>query len=447
MAQIIRIEDVGAHVDQQVTVQGWLQLKTGKGKLQFLRVRDGTGFVQAVIFKGNVSEEIFEAAKRMPLESSLIVTGNVRADPRAPGTPGGFELDVRDLQVVQESEEYPIAPKEHGVEFLMDNRHLWLRSSRQWAILRVRATIVKAMRDWLDNNGFILVDTPILTPSAAEGTTTLFKTDFHGEDAFLAQTGQLYNEADIFAFGRVYCFGPTFRAEKSKTRRHLQEFWMVEPEIAFCKLEQLLEIEEQYVSYIVQTTLKECAAELKLLERDTTHLERVVAPFHRISYDRAVEMINEAANQGVTVPPNDDPLPPIEWGGDFGSPHETYIASQFDKPVFVHHYPTAVKAFYMEPEPGRPEVCRSADLLAPEGYGEIIGGSERMSDPEVLLAAIDRHGLPREAYQWYIDLRRYGSVPHSGFGLGVERTVSWICGLDHIRETIAFPRMLGRFRP
>ena len=447
MAQIIRIEDVGAHVDQQVTVQGWLQLKTGKGKLQFLRVRDGTGFIQAVIFKGNVSEEIFEAAKRMPLESSLIVTGNVRADPRAPGTPGGFELDVRDLQVVQESEEYPIAPKEHGVEFLMDNRHLWLRSSRQWAILRVRATIVKAMRDWLDNNGFILVDTPILTPSAAEGTTTLFKTDFHGEDAFLAQTGQLYNEADIFAFGRVYCFGPTFRAEKSKTRRHLQEFWMVEPEIAFCKLEQLLEIEEQYVSYIVQTTLKECAAELKLLERDTTHLERVVAPFHRISYDRAVEMINEAANQGVTVPPNDDPLPPIEWGGDFGSPHETYIASQFDKPVFVHHYPTAVKAFYMEPEPGRPQVCRSADLLAPEGYGEIIGGSERMSDPEVLLAAIDRHGLPREAYQWYIDLRRYGSVPHSGFGLGVERTVSWICGLDHIRETIAFPRMLGRLRP
>ncbi|MCU0509049.1 MAG: asparagine--tRNA ligase [Anaerolineae bacterium] len=447
MAEIVRIANIAAHVGEQVTLEGWLQLKTGKGKLQFLRVRDGTGFIQAVIFKPNVSEEVFEAAKRMPLESSLIITGNVKADERAPGVPGGFELDVTDLTVVQESEEYPIAPKEHGVEFLMDNRHLWLRSSRQWAILRVRARIIRAMRDWLDDNGFILVDTPILTPSAAEGTTTLFKTDFHGEDAFLAQTGQLYNEANIFAFGRVYCFGPTFRAEKSKTRRHLQEFWMVEPEIAYCKLEQLLEIEEQYVSYIVQTILKECAAELKLLERDTTHLERVVAPFYRISYDDAVQMINKAAGEGVTVPPNDDPLPPIEWGGDFGSPHETFVASQFDKPVFVHHYPSAVKAFYMEPEPGRHEVCRSADLLAPEGYGEIIGGSERMSDPELLLAAIDRHGLPREAYQWYIDLRRYGSVPHSGFGLGVERTVAWICGLDHIRETIAFPRMLGRLRP
>jgi asparaginyl-tRNA synthetase len=447
MAEIVRIADIANHVGAQVTLEGWLQLKTGKGKLQFLRVRDGAGFIQAVIFKPNVTEEVFEAAKRMPLESSLIITGNVRADERAPGVPGGFELDVTDLTVVQESEEYPIAPKEHGVEFLMDNRHLWLRSGRQWAILRVRARIIRAMRDWLDDNGFILVDTPILTPSAAEGTTTLFKTDFHGEDAFLAQTGQLYNEANIFAFGRVYCFGPTFRAEKSKTRRHLQEFWMVEPEIAYCKLEQLLEIEEQYVSYIVQTVLRECAAELKLLERDTTHLERVVSPFHRISYDEAVEMINKAAAEGATAPPNDDPLPPMDWGGDFGAPHETFIASQFDKPVFVHHYPSAVKAFYMEPEPGRPEVCRSADLLAPEGYGEIIGGSERMSDPELLLAAIDRHGLPREAYQWYIDLRRYGSVPHSGFGLGVERTVAWICGLDHIRETIAFPRMLGRLRP
>jgi asparaginyl-tRNA synthetase len=447
MAEIVRIGNIANHVGQQVTLEGWLQLKTGKGKLQFLRVRDGTGFIQAIIFRPNVAEEVFEAAKRMPLESSLIVTGNVKADERAPGVPGGFELDVTDLTVVQESEEYPISPKEHGVEFLMDNRHLWLRSSRQWAILRVRARIIRAMRDWLDDNGFILVDTPILTPSAAEGTTTLFKTDFHGEDAFLAQTGQLYNEANIFAFGRVYCFGPTFRAEKSKTRRHLQEFWMVEPEIAYCKLEQLLEIEEQYVSYIVQTVLNECGAELKLLERDTSHLARVVPPFYRISYDDAVKLINTAAAQGVTVPPNDDPLPPIEWGGDFGSPHETFVASQFDKPVFVHHYPSAVKAFYMEPEPGRPEACRSADLLAPEGYGEIIGGSERMSDPELLLAAIDRHGLPREAYQWYIDLRRYGSVPHSGFGLGVERTVAWICGLDHIRETIAFPRMLGRLRP
>ncbi len=445
---IIRIEHIARHEGQEVTLRGWLQLKTGKGKLQFLRVRDGTGIVQAVVFRGNVSEAEFEAAKRLSLESSLIITGLVRADARAPGVPGGYELDVRSLQVVQEAaEDYPIGPKEHGIEFLMDNRHFWLRSNRQWAILRVRATIVKAIRDWLDNNGFILVDTPILTPAAAEGTTTLFQTDYHGTPAYLAQTGQLYNEANIFAFGRVYCFGPTFRAEKSKTRRHLQEFWMVEPEIAWCKLEELLEIEEQFVSYIVQTVLRERAAELKALERDTSHLEKVIPPFARLSYDEAVARINEAAARGVTVPPHDDPLPPLEWGNDFGAPHETFIASLFDKPVFVHHYPSAVKAFYMEPEPGRPEVCRSADLLAPEGYGEIIGGSERMSDPDMLLAAIDRHGLPREPYRWYIDLRRYGSVPHSGFGLGVERTVAWICGLEHIRETIAFPRMLGRLNP
>jgi asparaginyl-tRNA synthetase len=447
LATLTHIEDAARYVGQCVTVQGWVQLKTGKGKLQFLRVRDGTGVIQAVVFQGNVDPETFEAAKRLPQESSVTLTGTLRADGRAPGIPGGYELDVRDLQIIQESTEYPIGPKEHGVEFLMDNRHLWIRSNRQWAILRTRATIVKAMRDWLDDNGFVLVDTPILTPAAAEGTTTLFQTDYHGVPAFLAQTGQLYNEADIFVFSKVYCFGPTFRAEKSKTRRHLQEFWMVEPEIAFCKLEDLLEIEEQYISYIVQTTLRERAVELKLLERDVSHLEKVVPPFPRITYDEAVERINEAAGRGVTVPPHDEPLPPLQWGEDFGAPHETFVASLFDKPVFVHHYPSAVKAFYMEPEPGRPEVCRSSDLLAPEGYGEIIGGSERMSDPEVLLAAIDRYGLPREPYTWYIDLRLYGSVPHSGFGLGVERTVSWICGLDHIRETIAFPRMLNRLYP
>ena len=447
MAKIIRIQEVAGYSGQEVTVQGWLQLKTGKGKLQFLRVRDGSGVIQAVAFRGNLSDEAFEAAKRLPQESSLIVSGLVRAEERAPGIPGGFELEVHDLEVVQEAGEYPITPKEHGVEFLMDNRHLWLRSNRQWAILRVRATIVRAMRDWLDDNGFILVDTPILTPAAAEGTTTLFQTDYHGSPAFLAQTGQLYNEANIFAFGKVYCFGPTFRAEKSKTRRHLQEFWMVEPEIAFCKLEQLLEIEEQYISYIVQTTLSACEAELKALERDTTSLQRVVPPFPRISYDEALNLINDAAGRGVTVPPNDEPLPPLTWGEDFGSPHETFVASQFEKPVFVHHYPSQVKAFYMEPEPGRPEVCLSSDLLAPEGYGEIMGGSERMSDPDKLQDAIRRHHLPEEAYSWYLDLRRYGSVPHSGFGLGVERTVSWICGLDHIRETIAFPRMLNRLYP
>jgi asparaginyl-tRNA synthetase len=403
---------------------------------QFLRLRDRTGVAQVVVSRQR-QPGVLEAAKRLPLESSLIVTGTVRENTRAPGIPGGFEIDAEALEVIQESEEFPISPKEHGVEFLMDNRHLWLRSNRQWAILRVRATIIRAMRDWLDDNGFILVDTPILTPAAAEGTTTLFQTDYHGEPAYLAQTGQLYNEANIFAFGRVYCFGPTFRAEKSKTRRHLQEFWMVEPEIAFCKLEDLLEIEEQYISYIVQTTLRERRAELHALERDTAALEKVTPPFPRISYDVAVAMINDAAARGITVPPNDEPLPSLEWGGDFGAPHETFIAGQFDRPVFVHHYPSAIKAFYMEPEPGRPEVCRSVDLLAPEGYGEIIGGSERMSDPTLLLAAIDRHGLPREAYEWYLDLRRFGSVPHSGFGLGVERTVSWICGIDHIRETIA----------
>lgn len=444
---IVRIEQLKDHADTEVTVRGWVYNRTDKGRLQFLQVRDGSGICQAVVFKKNVSEEVFEAARRVSQESSLIVTGTVRADARAPGIPGGFELDVTDLAVVQVADEYPISPKEHGVEFLMDNRHLWLRSSRQWAIMRIRATVIRAIRDWLDDHGFLLVDTPILTPAAGEGTTTLFQIDYHGVPAFLAQTGQLYNEANIFAFGPVYCFGPTFRAEKSKTRRHLQEFWMVEPEIPFCKLEELLEIEEQFVSYIVQTALRERAVELAILERDTTHLQKVTPPFARLHYDEAVRMINEAAAAGVTVPPNDDPVPAIEWGDDFGAPHETYVASQFDKPVFVHHYPTQVKAFYMEPEPGRDEVCRSADLLAPEGYGEIIGGSERMSDPDRLKAAIAKHQLPADAYDWYVQLRMYGSVPHSGFGLGVERTVAWIAGLDHVRETIAFPRILNRLRP
>jgi asparaginyl-tRNA synthetase len=447
LAEITRIQDIAGHDGQQVTIEGWLQLKTGKGKLQFLRVRDGSGVIQAVVFRGNVPEEAFEAAKRLPLESSLTVTGTVKTDPRAPGIPGGFELDVTDLQVVQESAEYPIGPKEHGVEFLMDNRHLWLRSNRQWAIMRVRATIIKAMRDWLDDHDFLLVDTPLLTPNAAENSTSLFQTDYHGEPAYLSQSGQLYNEANIFAFGKVYCFGPTFRAEKSKTRRHLQEFWMVEPEMAFCKLEELMEVEEQFVSYVVQTTLDKRANELAALERDTAALLRVTPPFPRLAYDDAVKMINEAAARGVTVPPNDEPLPAITWGDDFGAPHETYIASQFPKPVFVHHYPSAAKAFYMEPEADRPEVCRSADLLAPEGYGEIIGGSERMSDPALLQAAIERNHLPEAGYAWYLDLRRYGSTPHSGFGMGIERTVAWICGLEHIRETIAFPRMLNRLYP
>ncbi len=444
---IVRIENLKDHVGAAVTLRGWLYNKTDKGRLQFLQVRDGSGICQAVVFKKNVSEAVFDAARRLTQESSLIVSGAVRAEERAPGIPGGFELDVTDLEVVQIAADYPISPKEHGVEFLMDNRHLWLRSSRQWAIMRVRATIIKAIRDWLDNHGFMLVDTPILTPAAGEGTTTLFEIDFHGTPAFLAQTGQLYNEANIFAFGPVYCFGPTFRAEKSKTRRHLQEFWMVEPEIPFCKLEELLEIEEQFVSYIVRTVLAERAVELKVLERDISHLQKVTAPFERLHYDEAVAMINAAAAQGVTVPPSNEPLTAMAWGDDFGAPHETYLTMQFEKPVFVHHFPTEVKAFYMEPEPDRPEVCRSADLLAPEGYGEIIGGSERMSDPAKLMAAIEKHKLPADAYDWYIQLRQFGSVPHSGFGLGVERTVAWICGLDHVRETGAFPRMLNRLQP
>jgi len=447
MAPITKIEQLQDHVGQEVTLRGWVYHKTGKGKLAFIQLRDGTGICQAVVFKGNVSEADFAAASEVTQESCLIITGLVKAEARAPGIPGGYEVDVRTVQVVQIAAPYPISPKEHGVEFLTQNRHLWLRSSRQWAAMRVRAVIVQAIREWLDGNGFLNVDTPILTPAAAEGTTTLFEIDYHGEPAYLAQTGQLYNEANIFAFGKVYCFGPTFRAEKSKTRRHLQEFWMVEPEVAFCDLEGLMEIEEQFVSHIVQRCLRECAPELKVLERDLTYLEKVAPPFPRLHYDDAVKLINEAAQAGVLVPGYDDPVPPIEWGDDFGSPHETYIAAQFEKPVFVHHYPTQVKAFYMEPEADRPEVCRSVDMLAPEGYGEIIGGSERMSDPEKLIAAIEHHQLPQEVYNWYIDLRRYGSVVHSGFGLGVERTVMWICGLDHVRETIAFPRTLTNMRP
>ncbi|MBN1658885.1 MAG: asparagine--tRNA ligase [Anaerolineae bacterium] len=448
MAEQVSIEQIGQHVGQEVTVKGWLYAKTGKGKLQFLQVRDGTGILQCIVFKKEVTPEVFDAASRLTQESSLIVTGVVRADERAPGIPGGCELGVTDLEVVQfVTGEYPITPKEHGVDFLMQNRHLWLRSSRQWATLRVRATIIKAIRDWLDDNGFVLMDTPILTPAACEGTTTLFETDYHGTPAYLSQSGQLYNEANIMAFGKVYCFGPTFRAEKSKTRRHIQEFWMVEPEAAYVDLWQNIEIQEQFVSYLVQTTLRERQRELELLGRDLSRLEKIAPPFPRISYDEAVERINRGAAAGARIPPNDEPVPAIEWGEDFGAPHETYVAEQFEKPVFVHHYPAAVKAFYMAVEPDRPELSRSADLLAPEGYGEIIGGGERSPDLEYLEKQIERHGLPREAYEWYLDLRRYGSVPHSGFGLGIERTVMWICGLDHIRETIPYPRLLGRIYP
>lgn len=445
MAARIDIRDIAQYAGQEVTLQGWVKATTGKGKLQFIRLRDGTGQIQCVAFRGELPDEDFETARRLTQESSVVVTGTVRADERAPGFPGGYEIGLKSLQVVHLADEYPITPKEHGTEFLMNNRHLWLRSDRQWAILRIRATIIKALRDWLDDRGFLLVDTPIITPAAGEETTTLFELDYFGEPAFLAQTGQLYNEANMAAFGRVYCFGPTFRAEKSKTRRHLIEFWMLEPEIAFCSLEELMDIEEQMLSYTVAQVLEKNRQELEIIERDISKLENITAPFVRISYDEAVERLQKIAAE--TEDPEQKELLQITWGEDFGSPHETALTETFDKPVFVYHYPTAVKAFYMTPLEDRPEVCRSVDLLAPEGYGEIIGGSERIHDPELLRERIAEIGLPEENYAWYLDLRRYGSVPHAGFGLGIERTVAWVCGLPHVRETIPYARLLNRKYP
>ena len=442
MATEITIDQIDAYLEKEVAIKGWLYSTTSKGRLQFMRLRDGTGIVQCVAFRPQIGKTLFDKIKRLGQESSLIVTGVVRQDMRAPG---GYEVDVSGVEVFQSVSDYPISLKDHGVEFLMDNRHLWLRSSRQWAIMRVRAVIKRAIIDYLDNNGFINIDTPIVTPVAGEGTSTLFKMDYFGEPAFLAQTGQLYNEANIMAFGKVYCFGPTFRAEKSKTRRHLAEFWMVEPEIAFCDLDQLIDIEEAFITYIVQTVLEKCAHELELLGRDTSALAKITPPFPRISYDEALERIR-AIREETEDPELREQLQ-ISWGEDFGSPHETQLTRQFEKPVFVYGYPTQIKAFYMEPWPDRPEVCKSVDLLAPEGYGEIIGGSERMSDPDLLMASIRRHELPEDKYGWYIDLRLFGSVPHSGFGLGLERAVAWICGIKHIRQTSSFPRTLNRMHP
>jgi asparaginyl-tRNA synthetase len=446
MATEIRIENIADHAGQQVTIKGWLYASTHKGKLLFLRLRDGSGMTQGVAFRPEVGDELFETLRSLGQESSLIVTGMVRENNRAPGIPSGYEIGVEAAEVVQDVADYPITPKEHGIEFLMDNRHLWLRSSQQWAIMRIRTTIKRAIIDFLDNNGFLNIDTPIITPAAAEGTSTLFELGYFDDKAYLAQTGQLYNEANIMAFGKVYCFGPTFRAEKSKTRRHLTEFWMVEPEIAYCDLDGLIDFEERFIVYIVQQVLAKRRPELELLERDIAPLEKVAeGGFPRISYDEAVERLH--ALREATDDPEQKELLAIEWGDDFGSPHETVLTQQFDKPLFVYGYPTAVKAFYMEPWPDRPEVCKSVDLLAPEGYGEIIGGSERMSDPELLVSAINRHELPLEHYQWYIDLRRFGSVPHSGFGLGLERTVTWLCGISHIRQTSPFPRTINRMNP
>jgi len=427
----VHIAHIGEHEGKEVEIRGWLYNKRSSGSVLFLIVRDGTGFIQAVVVKGQVPDGDFAAADRLTQESSLVVRGLVRADRRAPG---GYEISVSGVEPVSIAEEYPISLKEHGVDFLMDHRHLWLRTPRQVAIMRVRNEIVKAIRDFLDEREFVLVDAPILTPSACEGTTTLFETDYFDTKAYLTQSGQLYMEAAAMALGKVYCFGPTFRAEKSKTRRHLTEFWMVEPEMAWVDLDGDMKLQEDLVSYVVRRVLERRAKDLATLERDTSKLEKVEPPFPRITYDEACDILRR---HGVE----------FEWGNDFGGGDETILAEEFDRPVFVHRYPTACKAFYMKPDPDRPEVCLSADLLAPEGYGEIIGGGQRIDDPDLLARRIEEHRLPAEAYRWYMDLRRYGSVPHSGFGLGIERTVAWICGLEHVRETIPFPRLLNRIYP
>ncbi len=446
MATTISIRDIAAHVGEVVTVRGWVYDRTDKGKLQFIQVRDGSGIVQCVAYGPGMDPAQFEAAGRLTQESSLIITGTVKENPKAKKSlPVGYEIDAQTVEVVQMAVDYPITPKEHGVEFLMDNRHLWLRSQRQWAIMRIRATITRALTDWLDDHGYLRVDTPIITPAAGEETTTLFEIDYHGDPAFLAQTGQLYNEANMMAFGKVYAFSPSFRAEKSKTRRHLQEFWHLEPEAAFLSLEGVMEVEEGMISYAVERLLDKHRQELEIIERDISKVENIKAPFARISYDDAIKRLGELREK--TDDPEQKELLKIEWGEDFGSPHETALAESFDRPVFVYHYPTAVKAFYMQPVEGRPEVCRSVDLLAPEGYGEICGGSERIHDAALIEQRVSTIGIPREAYAWYLDLRKYGSVPHGGFGLGLERVVTWLCGLPHVRESVPYARMLSRNYP
>ena len=426
------IEDIARYDGQTVTLRGWLHNRRSSGKIHFLTVRDGTGFIQCVMSRQAIGDEAFTRADHLAQETSLIVTGTVRADKRAPG---GYEIDVTTLEVVSEAQNFPITPKEHGVDYLLDRRHLWIRSQRQQAVLRVRHEVINAVRDFFNSRGFILADTPIFTPSACEGTTTLFPVQyFEQETAFLTQSGQLYNEANAMALGRVYCFGPTFRAEKSKTRRHLTEFWMVEPEMAYASLDDVIDLAEGLVASVVARVLEKRATELKVLERDTTKLQAVQAPFPRVSYDEASKILRR---KGL----------PFEWGGDFGAPDETALSEEFDRPIAVHRYPSAIKAFYMKPDPERPEVALCVDVLAPEGYGEIIGGGVRIDDYDLLLERIREHKLPQEAFEWYLDLRRYGSVPHGGFGMGIERVVSWICGLEHLREAIPYPRMLYRIYP
>jgi asparaginyl-tRNA synthetase len=437
---VTTIAEIGKHEGQTVTLRGWLYNLRESGKLLFPQFRDGSGVIQGVVPKNAVTPEVFEAIKTLTQESSVIVEGKVRADKRAPG---GYELDVANVQVVQrvsETDPYPITPKEHGTEFLMEHRHLWVRSQRQASILRVRAEIIKAVRDFFDERGFTLTDPPILTPAACEGTSTLFPVDYFDEQAYLTQSGQLYIEATAMALGKVYSFGPTFRAEKSKTRRHLTEFWMVEPEIAYAELDDLMDLAEGLISFAVKRCLERRRADLTAIGRDLSKLEKIEAPFPRITYDDAVKNLQEGYAKGALETK-------FEWGGDLGSPDETYLSAQFDKPVMVHRYPAKVKAFYMEPDPQRPELALCVDVLAPEGYGEIIGGSQRMASHELLVQRIHEHGLPEEAFKWYLDLRKYGSVPHGGFGMGIERAVAWICGLEHVRETIPFPRMLHRLYP
>jgi asparaginyl-tRNA synthetase len=429
---IAYIEDIAGSEGKVVTIRGWLHNRRSSGKIHFLTVRDGSGFIQCVMSKQAVGEDAFKQADHLAQETSLVVHGTVRADSRAPG---GFEIDVTGLEVISEAHDYPITPKEHGVDYLMDRRHLWIRSARQQAILRVRHEVINAVREYFNDRGFVLADTPIFTPSACEGTTTLFPVQyFEEETAYLTQSGQLYNEANAMALGRVYCFGPTFRAEKSKTRRHLTEFWMVEPEVAYADLNDVMDLAEGLVVHVVSRVLERRQNELKTLERDTTKLEKVKPPFPRISYDEAAELLKK---KGL----------PFEWGGDFGSPDETALSEEYDRPICVHRYPSAVKAFYMKPDPARPDVALCVDVLAPEGYGEIIGGGQRLEDYDLLVQRIKDHDLPQEAFEWYLDLRRFGSVPHGGFGMGIERVVAWICGLEHLREAIPYPRMLYRIYP
>ncbi len=426
------IDEIAQHDGRSVTIRGWLHNRRSSGKIHFLIVRDGSGFIQAVMSKATVGEELFQKTGHLSQETAIVLEGMVRADTRAPG---GYEVDVASLLVVGPARDYPITPKEHGVDFLLDRRHLWIRSERQHAILRVRHTVINAVRDFFNTHGFILADTPVFTPAACEGTTTLFPVSyFDHATAYLTQSGQLYNEANAMALGRVYCFGPTFRAEKSKTRRHLTEFWMVEPEMAYATLDDTIDLAESLITSVVARTLDERRRELETLERNLSPLESVQTPFPRITYDEAAQILT---GQGR----------PFEYGSDFGGPDETLLADQFDRPVAVHRYPSTTKAFYMKPDPKHPELSLSVDILAPEGYGEIVGGGQRLDDLDLLLQRITEHDLPQEAFSWYADLRRYGSVPHAGFGMGIERVVAWICGLEHVRETIPYPRMLYRLTP